>query len=157
MSWTSLQALLELLAFALAFTAALALVFTVVLALVFSVELELVSEIDFLLALFDDPFLETPLEVLGSLGSFTSWAFEVVEDPSSAAKIGTVSKMGPAAKVGSVSKEVSVDVWLRSIDNLSPEAWLSENLFGLSLVAIFSDTNEASTEASPKVSSEDLS
>ena len=74
MSLRSLQALPKLpaLAFALAFTAALTLVFTAVLALVFSVELELVSEIDFLLALFEDPFLETPLEVLVSLVSFTS-------------------------------------------------------------------------------------
>lgn len=76
MSLGSLHALPPLppFVFALAFTAALALVFTVVLALVFSVELELVSEIDFLLALFkvpffEDPFIETPLEVLGSLGS----------------------------------------------------------------------------------------
>ena len=72
LSLRSLQALPELPAFALAFAEVLALVFTVVLALVFSVELELVSEIDFLLALFDDPFLETPLEVLVSLVSFTS-------------------------------------------------------------------------------------
>ena len=47
-------------AFALAFTAALALAFAVVLALEFSVELELVSVTDFLLALFEEPFLETP-------------------------------------------------------------------------------------------------
>ena len=82
LSLRSLQALPELPAFAFAlvftvvlalvFTAVLALVFTAVLALVFSVELELVSEIDFLLALFEDPFLETPLEVLVSLVSFTS-------------------------------------------------------------------------------------
>ena len=74
MSLRSLQDLPELpaFAFALVFTVVLALVFTAVLALVFSVELELVSEIDFLLALFEDPFLETPLEVLVSLVSFTS-------------------------------------------------------------------------------------
>lgn len=74
MSLRSLQALPKLpaLAFALAFTAALTLVFTAVLALVFSVVLELVSVTDFLLALFEDPFLEAPLEFWGSLGSFTS-------------------------------------------------------------------------------------
>ena len=74
LSLRSLQALPELpaFAFALAFAEVLALVFTVVLALVFSVELVLVSVIDFLLALFEDPFLETPLEVLVSLVSFTS-------------------------------------------------------------------------------------
>ena len=144
MSLRSLQDLPELpaFAFALVFTVVLALVFTAVLALVFSVELVLVSVIDFLLAPFKAPFFEETLEFLESLGS---WAFAVVLDTSSAAKIWSVSKMGPAAKVGSVSKEVSVEVWLRSIDNLSLEAWLSENLFEVSLVAIFSYTNEAAT------------
>lgn len=75
-----------------------------------------------------------------------------MEDPSSAAKIGAVSKMGPAAKVGLVSKlgvvskEGSVEAVLGSIDKLSPEDLISENLFEVSLVSVFSDTNEVSSE-----------
>ena len=86
-----------------------------------------------------------------------------MEDPSSAAKIGAVSKMGPAAKVGSVSKlgvvskEGSVEAVLGSIDKLSLVNLISEKSFEVSLVSVFSDTNEESTEASPEVASEELS
>ena len=143
MSWTSLQALPKLpaLAFALAFTVVLALVFTAVLVLVFSVELELVSEIDFLLALFEDPFLETPLEVLGSL---RSWAFAVVLDTSSSSRIWAVSKVGVAAKVEAVSKVGTVSIVesvedvLGSIDKLSLVNLISEKSFEVSLVSVFS-------------------
>ena len=50
------------------------------------------------------------------------------------------------SKEGAVSKEISFEDVLGSIDNLSPEDLISENLFEVSLVSVFSDTNEVSSE-----------
>ena len=69
----------------------------------------------------------------------------------------TASKVEAVSMARSVSKEGSFEDVLGSIDNLSPEDCSSENSFEVSLLAVFSDTNEASTEASPKVSSEEFS
>ena len=71
--------------------------------------------------------------------------------------MGVAAKVEAVSKVGTVSIVESVEDVLGSIDNLSPEDLISINLFEVSLVSVFSDTNEVSYEASPEVSPEDLS
>ena len=65
-----------------------------------------------------------------------------------AAKVGLVSKLGV------VSKEGSVEAVLGSIDKLSLVNLISEKSFEVSLVSVFSDTNEDLYEAASEASSE---
>ena len=69
----------------------------------------------------------------------------------------TVSKVGSVSKLGVVSKEGSVEAVLGSIDKLSLVNLISEKSFEVSLVSVFSDTNEDLYEAASEASPEDFS